>query len=295
MDLPDIAQSSTTKHPSVLEKVGMEGVAIPIQTSCGQIPATHDLLVSVDIPNMRGIHMSRLLLASQEMLEVDPFSFHLQKKICQRMLESHNESTQCATIRSRWIHLKKVSSLKSEKSGWRQYNVQYETVLKNGKSTCTQTVEILYSSTCPCSAALSSAAIVEKAETDLVGETLTKRTVIDWLETNATIATPHSQRSSAKVSTIYESAENALLLDVLIDRCEKALQTPVQAVVKRVDEQEFARRSGQNPMFAEDAARALMATLNTIEHIADYHIKIEHFEGLHAHNAVVECRKQYAV
>ena len=47
----------------------------------------------------------------------------------------------------------------------------------------------------------------------------------------------------------------------LIDRVEQALGTPVQTVVKREDEQAFARLNGENLMFCEDAARRMAAAL----------------------------------
>ena len=47
----------------------------------------------------------------------------------------------------------------------------------------------------------------------------------------------------------------------LINTLEDELKTPVQAAVKREDEQEFARLNGQNLMFCEDAARKIKALL----------------------------------
>ena len=48
----------------------------------------------------------------------------------------------------------------------------------------------------------------------------------------------------------------------LVDLVENSLKTPVQAAVKREDEQEFARLNGQNLMFCEDAARRLQYEMN---------------------------------
>ena len=65
------------------------------------------------------------------------------------------------------------------------------------------------------------------------------------------------------------------------------LKTPVQAAVKREDEQEFARLNGQNLMFCEDAARRLQHTMNmTSEQFDDFWLRINHLESLHAHDAV---------
>jgi len=68
---------------------------------------------------------------------------------------------------------------------------------------------------------------------------------------------------------------------------EGALKTPVQAAVKRADEQEFARLNGQNLMFCEDAARRLQHVMNlTTDQYDDFWLKINHLESLHAHDAV---------
>jgi len=72
----------------------------------------------------------------------------------------------------------------------------------------------------------------------------------------------------------------------LVNAIEDSLQTPVQAAVKREDEQEFARLNGQNLMFCEDAARRLQHTMNLSDQYQDFWLKINHLESLHAHDAV---------
>ena len=75
-------------------------------------------------------------------------------------------------------------------------------------------------------------------------------------------------------------------LQEIIDTVENSLQTPVQAAVKREDEQAFALRNGQNLMFCEDAARRIHGVLNSDERVADFWVRCRHFESLHPHNAV---------
>jgi GTP cyclohydrolase I len=77
----------------------------------------------------------------------------------------------------------------------------------------------------------------------------------------------------------------------LIDLLEDELQTPVQTVVKREDEQEFALRNGQNLMFCEDAARRIQGALNDRSEILSYEAEIRHMESLHPHDAVARIRK----
>jgi GTP cyclohydrolase I len=116
---------------------------------------------------------------------------------------------------------------------------------------------------------------------------LTLESVNEWLGTEqGVVATPHSQRSYAKVKTRLADDATELPIRALIRRLEDALGTPVQTAVKREDEQEFALRNGQNLMFCEDAGRKLHAALNQDSRYQDFWVRIEHHENLHAHNAV---------
>lgn len=50
------------------------------------------------------------------------------------------------------------------------------------------------------------------------------------------IATPHAQRSQAKLQLEVGTSTSILLLKTLIDAVEEVLKTPVQGPVKREDE-----------------------------------------------------------
>jgi len=72
------------------------------------------------------------------------------------------------------------------------------------------------------------------------------------------------------------------------------LKTPVQAAVKREDEQAFALLNGANLMFCEDAARRIQSTLERDERILDFHVRATHQESLHPHDAVAYATKGVA-
>jgi GTP cyclohydrolase I len=80
----------------------------------------------------------------------------------------------------------------------------------------------------------------------------------------------------------------------LIDQTEQALGTPVQTAVKREDEQAFALANGSNLMFCEDAARRIQKALDADTRLADFHIRVEHQESLHPHDAVAYASKGVA-
>ena len=101
-------------------------------------------------------------------------------------------------------------------------------------------------------------------------------------------ATPHSQRSVAdvRIRQVLVGGRDFFGLDAWIDCCEQALGTPVQAAVKREDEQELALLSGQNLMFCEDAARRLQDKFVLNHNLLGYRVQVAHLESLHAHDAV---------
>ena len=107
-------------------------------------------------------------------------------------------------------------------------------------------------------------------------------------------ATPHSQRSVAQVRVRLDESMEELPISRLIDEVEDALQTPVQAAVKREDEQEFARLNAANLMFCEDAARRIHAKLDQDKTLVDFWVRINHMESLHPHDAVAIVTKGIA-
>ena len=156
-------------------------------------------------------------------------------------------------------------------------------------------VEVQYSSTCPASAALSRQLIQERFAGDFTdGAALDRDAVLAWLGSDeGIVATPHSQRSTAKVRVRLLPGFDFPIVD-LIDPIEDALQTPVQTAVKREDEQAFALRNGQNLMFCEDAARRMRRALDADERIADFCVRAAHHESLHPHDAVAVATKGIA-
>jgi len=113
---------------------------------------------------------------------------------------------------------------------------------------------------------------------------LTSEEVAAWLQQNATLATPHSQRSEATVSVNISDSSESFRLMALIDQIEAVLATPVQTAVKRADEQAFAWLNGQNLMYVEDAARRIQSALSGLYDNLRTHVR--HLESLHSHDAV---------
>ena len=232
--------------------------------------------------------MSRLYLMLNEHLADKPLNRDTLKLLLESFAESHKDLSSKAFLEFKFDYLRKTKSLKSDNYGWKGYPVKISGTLVDGHLQQQLQVEIPYSSTCPCSAALARQLIQEKFVEDFNGQTdLSVDTIAEWLVKGSSImATPHSQRSYAKIKVALEGSEKDFPIDALIDQVEGALKTPVQAAVKREDEQEFARLNGANLMFCEDAARRIKTVLDAKRDYSDYWVRVDHVESLHPHNAV---------
>lgn len=291
--MPDVAKQSHLIPQGTLNWVGMSEIEIPVFIpTTGQRPvqtvAHVQAYVNLVDPNSKGIHMSRLYLALDEMLGMGELTPELLRNIVTRFVASQNGASTSAYLECRFAYFERRRSLKSNNSGWRSYPVKVLAVLRDGQFDMELSVDVAYSSTCPQSAALARQ-LIQDGFRDTFGENkqLDSETVFEWLGTTAGIsATPHSQRSIAQVKVKLTDTVRDLPLTSLIDQTENALQTPVQATVKREDEQEFARLNASNLMFCEDAARHLQGALSDDISVRDFWVRVNHMESLHAHDAV---------
>lgn len=290
--MPDIANQAQAQIEGALDWVGMSNIEMPFMVASEsglpqQVAARVEAFVSLDDEKAKGIHMSRLYLAVDELANDDVLSGSSIRKLLDYFIESHNDISKQARVSFSFEYLLRRKSLISGKQGWKGYPVTISAVRNGGKTELEMQVGITYSSTCPCSAALARQLIQEAFKKQFNEEDLNLDDVVAWLgSTDGIVATPHSQRSLADIKVKLGDSTDIFPIVAMIDRVEAALKTPVQAAVKREDEQEFARLNGQNLMFCEDAARLLQYELNKNSTILDYWIRVNHYESLHAHDAV---------
>lgn len=289
LTLPDIA-AQASRQALPLDWVGMCGIALPILIDGQRLSAKADAGVSLDDGEARGIHMSRLYLAL-EMLEQQDLQPAQLRQVLQRFLDSHEGLSSSAYLRIHTDLLLKRPALVSPLSGWKTYPVTIEARLEKQMFHVELKIDVTYSSTCPCSAALARQLIQQQFIDDFANTTLQHEDVLAWLgSAKGIIATPHSQRSTAQLLVALQAGQPTLPLTELIDHAEAALGTAVQTAVKRADEQAFALANGQNLMFCEDAARRLNLALQRSIAVQAFHVKVIHAESLHAHDAVAETR-----
>jgi GTP cyclohydrolase I len=290
--LPDIAQDTVAAVGGCLDRVGMTGIELALRRRLADdrwvlTPARATAQISLDDPTVKGIHMSRLFLALQSELAEREFTLELVDDLLQAFVRSHADVSQAGYLSFQFEHLAQRCSLLSNHSTWRSYPVRVEGELRNGRVQHRLQVSVAYSSTCPCSAALARQLLQEQFQEEF-GEHrwLSVSQVLRWLGSQGTLATPHSQRSHAEVTVGLSADCREFPIETLIDAIEGAVATPVQAAVKRRDEQEFARLNGENLMFCEDSARRIRAALEAQPEFVDYRIQASHLESLHPHDAV---------
>jgi len=291
--MPDIANHTTAQTEGTLDWVGMSNIEMPIMLASKDeadqmISAYVDAYVNLNEPQAKGIHMSRLYLALDELSTSNTLNFQTLSALLDTFVTTHQELSDSARVVIRFDYHLRRKSLISGKQGWKAYPVTITGQLNNGKMDVELAVDIRYSSTCPCSAALARQ-LIQRAFTEKFAnqEQVSQNEIHEWLgTTEGIVATPHSQRSIGQMKVKLADHVTQFPIKDLIDVTEESLKTPVQAAVKREDEQEFARLNGQNLMFCEDAARHLQHTLNEQVDFSDYWLKINHLESLHAHDAV---------
>lgn len=291
--LPDVAATQLPKALAPLDWVGMSNIDLPIYLNepGDKHPHPAKASIAVDLPDSRikGIHMSRLYTLLDSYATQHKLNPANLTNLLQQAVASHSD---CQATRARltlsfdWLQ-RRPALVTEGLSGWKAYPVYIEALWQNGSIALFATTGITYSSTCPCSAALARH-LVEDAFMSRFGRegSLNPKEVADWLRSNASLATPHSQRSVAEIRVEIPDDAACFGLADIITVGETALGTPVQTAVKRADEQAFAQLNGENLMYVEDAARRLRAALSPIYHSVK--ITVRHLESLHSHDALAE-------
>lgn len=299
--MPDIANELAVDHAGQLDWVGMDAIEVPVSIAAAdgrivQAPGKVSAYVNLNQPQARGIHMSRLYRHVDRHLSDEPLTPRSVHGLLRDFLDSHEGLSDRASVRIGFDFMVRRRALVSDTQGWRRYPVAISAYQERGHFALELATEVVYSSTCPCSAALARQLIQEQFQRDFpVDQALDRQHVVDWLGSEQGInATPHSQRSLLQLRARLLPSFQDFPIVHFIDLLEQALQTPVQTAVKREDEQAFARLNGANLMFCEDAGRRVRSALGADSRIVDFWARAVHQESLHPHDAVAVVTKGVA-
>src|SRR6056297_3102083 len=248
-----------------IQHVGISNFRLPIRYHTrdnGDLTLETSVTGTVSLEaDKKGINMSRIMRSFYEHAE-KTFSFD----VIERALDDYKSNLESfdARINMRLSFPMKVDSLRSGLSGYQYYDIALELFDQDGVRHRIMHLDYVYSSTCPCSLELS-----EHAR-----------------RTRGQLATPHSQRSVARLSVVIDPNADTLWFEDIVGLCRIAVPTETQVMVKREDEQAFAELNAANPIFVEDAARLFAEQLQSDARIGDYRVLASHQESLHSHDAV---------
>lgn len=292
----DVASNIKSDVSTTIDYVGMNGIQIPFrwyELADNQLNGLLNCAVSLDDPDVKGIHMSRLYNLAVDYFNieaVDPQSFIAFSK---ELSKTQNDLSKNGFLKLSFELPKKQHSLLSGNYGWIYYPVSIASQIIDHEVSFILSLQLTYSSTCPCSVSLSRE-LLAKDFTEAMKHTslISVNDVEEWILTQSqTGGQAHAQRSFATIKLNYNHTQPIPTFYSLIDRFENMLKTPVQGSVKRIDEQEFARLNAKSQKFCEDAVRMLKNEITSDGSINDYDIMVSHEESLHPHNAVARCVK----
>ncbi len=246
-----------------IQHVGISNFRLPIRYSVqggGETLLETSVTGTVSLEaDKKGINMSRIMRSFYKHAD-EKFGFD----VIEAALDDYKADLESfdARIQMRLSYPMKVDSLRSGLSGWQYYDIALELVETNGVRQRIVHLDYVYSSTCPCSLELSEHARATRGQ----------------------LATPHSQRSVARLSV--ELKGEGVWFEDLIEMARTGVPTETQVMVKREDEQAFAELNAANPIFVEDAARLFAEQLQANEGVGDFRVMASHQESLHSHDAV---------
>lgn len=298
--LPDVAIAESSLIFAALDEVGMAGIDLPLKLdepdALSPVRARADVYVDLPVPDIKGIHMSRLHRLLGDFAENQLLTIAGLRELLRACVASQKD---CGSQRARVslnfeLLLHRPALVTPGLGGWKSYPVRIDAHWEAGKFWVDAWVTVVYSSTCPCSAALTRQLVEQAFSAQFsASQTVSVEAAADWLRDHATLATPHSQRSDAHLGVRHRNGVGTLALRELIDTAEAALGTPVQTAVKRADEQAFARLNGQNLMYVEDSVRRLHQAMAM--RFDAYQVRVTHRESLHAHDAVAQVSHGWTV
>ena len=264
-DLPDIQHTLEPPVKIPIKQVGVQNVKTSfllkyLDGSINQIIANTSM--STDLrSDMKGISMSMLIRSLVKFLD-SPLNQETVKdvlKVFKVAVESDSNDSFIRFDFSLPIQKKApISGLEFPQF----YNCSFEGRMIGSEFNFYQRVRVPYQSYCPCSASL-----------------------CNHLEYYGYRGFPHAQRAFADV-LIHVTDSEIIFLEEIIELVEKSVVNIMYPILKRVDEQEVARRAAENPMFVEDAIRLISKTLNDEARIKDFLVKCTHEESIHTHEAI---------
>lgn len=261
-------QDFLPKVRETIDRVGVSGMkaALRLRSSGGreeQFLADIDLYIDLE-PDRKGIHMSRLVESINEIISKHSSSDRpkesfecIGKEILAELQKRHHY--QRGEIAMRTTILLRRHTPVTGKPTDEPYDVAVKIMVDGSQYSKNLSVKAVGNTLCPHS-----------------------------LET--THGKAHVQRAEIELA-IETGLEEEIVLEELIEICEKSFSSPTYTVLKTVDEAAVVEEMFRNPKFVEDVARdCLKQTLN-LKFKGKVKVRAVSLESIHKHNAVSEIER----
>lgn len=232
-----------------IQEVGISNLKIPIQLENG-ISSVIKARAGVNLSaKQRGIHMSRIALAIEDMSG---------KKISQNLIEGtlkqlkdQNES-ESAFLLIKFPYFRKKTSPISKYTSHLSYEASIDAEIDdNNRFYFTLSINIPISTLCPCSKAIS--------------------------ESNA-----HNQRAYVFIKI---KSKNWIKIESILNIVEAEASSDLFTVIKRGDEKHITEKMYSNPKFVEDVVRDVTNEIKSLVTIDSFEVICKSQESIHNHDA----------
>jgi GTP cyclohydrolase-4 len=290
-------QSQKPRFPLRIEKAGIVNVIKEVVFNSSGRPynvvASFD--VFTDLPEwQRGMHMSRPgeaimdILESSSSLPIKTFE-GLCEEISKRTLEV-SESSSYAETRLRGAMVLRSRSKINDRVTTEPIKVISSAKAQRAPPVTQHSIGVIVSgmTVCPCALEM-----IRDYSKDLLGAVLGSRKTQDQSDLidralNELPLASHVQRGTAKLVG-YGAKPGALDVYDLVDIAERAMSSPTQAVLKRVDEASLVRTAFSRPRFVEDVVREMgMEVARTyggkVSQDTSFLFVQRNFESIHKHD-----------
>ena len=262
-------QDRAPKVKEAIDRVGISGLKAALKLKSGNRVAEEHFLADVSLfidldTERKGIHMSRLVESINEIISQGSRSAkesfeQIGKDILSELRKRHKYQRGEITMRTT-ILLRRHTPV-SNKPTDEPYDIGVKITMNGDDLKKTLDVRAIGNTLCPHS-----------------------------LET--THGKAHVQRAELDLSIETQIGEN-IVLEELIEICEKSFSSPTFTVLKTVDEAAVVEEMFRNPKFVEDVARDCFKQVRNLNFKGSVRIRAVSLESIHKHNAVSEIERVF--
>jgi len=240
-----------------IDQVGINNVQYPVRISGWDASGREEirevnLSLRVSLaPDIRGIHMSRLLEGLHKWQQ--PLSPKTMADFLSMMREQ--QSAYSASVNCSFTWFVERSTPTTKLPSWQGIETSWHGHQDGEESTVGYTLNIPVTTLCPCSKEISDYGA-------------------------------HSQRGWVKVKLEWNSNDEIIYPEEIFDQLQHAGSAPIYPLLKRADERHVTMLAYEQPAFVEDTIRKAAMTLQADSRIKRFELEICNEESIHTHNAV---------